>query len=85
MTAPISTADTAPATTAFAISPHDTAPLAQIVKGIYVGGAGQVTLRPLHASADVVYRNLPDSSYIAIRASHVRATGTTATFLVGEA
>ena len=34
---------------------------------------------------DVTYRNLPDASYIAVRASYVRASGTTATDLIAEA
>jgi len=50
-----------------------------------VGIGGDVTLRGVGASADVTYRNLPDASYIAVRASHVRATGTTASALIAEA
>lgn len=35
-------------------------------------------------AADVTYRNLPDASYIAVRARFVRATGTTAINLIAE-
>ncbi|MAQ30845.1 MAG: hypothetical protein CL950_12920 [Erythrobacter sp.] len=73
-----------PSRAPFAIDPHDSRPLASIPKGIYVGTGGDVTLRGIDASSDVTYRNLPDASYIAVRASHVRASGTTASNLVGE-
>lgn len=69
----------------YAVSPDDSTPLALVPKGIYVGTGGDVTLRGVDATADVTYRNLPDASYIAVRASHVRATGTTAVDLIAEA
>jgi len=69
----------------FNIVPSDAVALPADVKGIYVGTGGSVTLRGVDAAADVTYKNLPDASYIAVAASHVRATGTTATDLVGEA
>ena len=46
---------------------------------------GFVTLRGVGGARDVTYRNLPNASYIGVRASFVRATGTTATDLIGEA
>jgi hypothetical protein len=75
----------APATQAFAIVPSDSVELPSVTKAIYVGASGDVTLRPLRAAADVTYRNVPEGAYLTIRASHVRATGTTAGDLVGEA
>ena len=74
-----------PSRSPFAITPDDTTALAILPKGIYVGTGGDVTLRGVESAEDVVYRNLPDASYIAVRASHVRASGTTATDLIGEA
>ena len=74
-----------PSRAPFAILPSDTVPLPDLPKGIYVGTGGDVTLRGINAAADVTYRNLPDASYIAVRARFVRATGTTATALIGEA
>jgi hypothetical protein len=73
-----------PATDAFAITPSDTVELPAVTKAIYVG-SGHVTLRPVHASGDVTYRNVPTGSYLTVRSSHVRATGTTAGDLIGEA
>ncbi len=75
----------APARAPYAITPNDTVALPAVPRGIYVGSGGDVTLRGMDASADVTYRNLPDASYIAIRAAFVRATGTTATSLIAEA
>ena len=79
--------DTAPgpARAPFPIIPSDTTELPTFPKGIYVGSGGDVTLRGIEGSADVTYRNLPDASYIAVRARYVRATGTTASNLIAEA
>lgn len=74
-----------PSRAPFAILPSDTQPLSSVPKGIYVGRGGDLVIRGVDADADVTYRNLPDASYVAVRASHVRATGTTAADLVGEA
>lgn len=80
-----SDATNAPARAPFAITPHDVNEVAIIPKGIYVGTGGNVTLRGVGGTADVVYRNLPDASYINVRTQFVRATGTTAADLIGEA
>ena len=74
-----------PAAEAFAITPADGSALPLVTKAIYVGSAGHVTVRPARGAADVTYRNVPAGAYLTIRASHVRATGTTAGDLVGEA
>lgn len=74
-----------PSSYAFAIVPNDTNPLNTVTKAIYVGTTGHVTLRAVNSAADVVYRNVPAGSYLTVRASHLRAAGTTATDLVGEA
>lgn len=74
-----------PSRSPFTIVPDDNAGLPSVPKGIYVGIGGDVTLRGIDGTEDVTYRNLPDASYIAVRASHVRATGTTAANLIAEA
>lgn len=75
----------APSRAPFTITPSDTTALTLVPKGIYVGTGGNVVLRGVDGSADVTYRNLPDASYVAVRALYVRATGTTAGDLIGEA
>jgi hypothetical protein len=69
----------------YAITPHDTDPLPVVPKAIYVGTGGDVTLRGIGAEADVTFRNCPAGFQVVVRASHVRATGTTATDLVALA
>lgn len=78
-------AASSPSRAPFAITPHDTQNLEMIPKGIYVGTGGDVVLRGIDGLSDVTYRNLPDASYIAVQARYVRATGTSATDLIGEA
>ncbi|WP_197425924.1 hypothetical protein [Erythrobacter sp. CCH5-A1] len=69
----------------YAIVPHDTDPLPVVPKAIYIGTGGDVTLRGIGADADVTLKNLVSGQEICIRASHVRATGTTAGDLVALA
>lgn len=80
-----SDSEQAPSRAPFAIVPNDTNPLPGIPKGIYVGTGGDLVVRGIAGAADVTYRNLPDASYVNVRAGFVRATGTTATNLIGEA
>lgn len=75
----------APSRAPYAIVPHDTNPLPAVTKAIYVGTGGTVTLRGAAGSADVTYKNVASGSYLEVSASHVRATGTTAADLIGEA
>lgn len=74
----------APARLAFAITPHDTNPIATLPRAVIVGGAGNVTLRAVDSGADVTIAVVA-AQVLDIRASHIRATGTTATGLVGLA
>lgn len=76
---------TAPAEETFAISPDDNAELPQITKAIYVGDGGDVTLRASRSDIDTVFRNLPTGAILDVRVSAVRATGTTASNLIGLA
>lgn len=76
---------TAPSANPYPVVPSDTEPLTKLPKGIYVGTGGDVTLRGAGSDVDVTYRNLSDGSYIAVRASHIRETGTTASNMIAEA
>ncbi|KUO53190.1 MAG: hypothetical protein APF82_00965 [Sphingomonadales bacterium BRH_c42] len=69
----------------YAITPHDTDPLPIVPKAIFVGTAGDVTLRGVNGEADVTFRNLVAGYELCVRASHVRATGTTASDLIALA
>jgi hypothetical protein len=69
----------------FAIQPHDSDELPVLPKAIYVGTGGTVVLRGVDGASDVTFRNVPSGGVIDVRARCVRATGTTASDLVGLA
>lgn len=73
-----------PARDAFAVIPHDTNALPQLPKALLVGSAGTITLRAADGSADVAV-GVVAGQLVPIRASHVRATGTTAGQIVALA
>lgn len=81
------TADTlyAPAARSFAIVPDDEAALPIVPKAVYVGTGGTVRLRGMNDSDAISWINVPSGGLIPLRASHVLATGTTATDLIGLA
>lgn len=76
---------TSPSRKPFAITPSDAQALTIVPKRIFVGGGGDVCLRGIDASADVTYRNIANGVYLNVRPAFVRATGTTATHIIGEA
>ncbi|MDJ0979373.1 MAG: hypothetical protein QNI87_12675 [Erythrobacter sp.] len=71
-----------PSEEAFAIVPNDTETLPVVPKFLYVGGAGDVVLRSMNSEVDVIFKNVPAGAHLFVRASHVRATGTTASAIV---
>lgn len=71
-----------PATRAQAVTPHDTNPIADPPKGLYVGGAGNITMRGMNDTADTVWAGVPAGTVLPFRARYVRATGTSATFIL---
>jgi hypothetical protein len=75
----------APARNAFSVTPHDTAALASLPKAIYIGTSGNITLRAIDSTQDVVFFNVPSGSIIDVRAKFIRATGTTAANMIGLA
>jgi hypothetical protein len=69
---------TAPARRAVAVTPHDTNPLLDIPKALFVGTGGILTMRGAGDVADQVWKNVPDGTVLPFRAHYVRASGTTA-------
>lgn len=65
-----------------AITPHDTNPVSPTTAAIFVGGTGNITLRLMGDTADTVLNGCIAGTIYPLRASHVRAAGTTATGLV---
>lgn len=72
----------APSENTFPVTPSDLAALPKVAKYLYVGRGGNVILRAKNSGADVLFENVPAGGYIYVRASHVRATGTTAGAIV---
>jgi hypothetical protein len=72
---------TAPAREAFAITPSDTADLAQPSRAIYIGGSGTLRVRML--SGDVVdFSGLLGGAIYPFRVAQIMQSGTSATGLV---
>lgn len=69
----------------FAITPSDTAEITLQMKGIYVGGGGNLSVRGKDSSADVTFVGVPAGTILDIDPQLVLETDTTATNLVGLA
>jgi hypothetical protein len=74
-----------PANRAFSIVPNDGTDLEYVTTALYVGGAGDISLVSRAGGAPVILKAVPVGTILPIRVSRVRATGTTATNLVGLA
>lgn len=73
--------DTSTARNAIAVTPHDTNGIARC-RALYVGGAGNVTVRTNDDNADVLFTAVPAGSILPVSVKYVRSTGTTATAIV---
>lgn len=73
---------TAPASHGFAVTPHDANELAEVTRALYVGGAGAVAV-VLASGASLTLSGIAGGTILPLRLRQVRATGTTATNLVG--
>lgn len=74
-----------PANRVFPIAKSDTAELAFVTTGVYVGGAGDVAVKDRVSGDTVVFVAVPAGTLLPIRVGRVMATGTSATNLVGLA
>jgi hypothetical protein len=71
-----------PATRCIAITPSDSTPLSIPIKGIYVGGAGNLTVIAQSDGVAVTFTAVPVGTIIPVKAKFV-TTATTATLLIG--
>lgn len=69
-----------PAGDAALITPGASA-MANVTRGIYVGGAGNLNVTTLGGTT-VLFSAVPGGTIIPIRATHILATSTTATLIV---
>lgn len=60
-----------------AVTPSDSADLSDVTRGIYVGGAGDLTVAM--SGTNVTISGVTSGTFLPIRATRVLATGTTAT------
>ena len=67
---------------ATAITTSDTAELAYLPRGIYVGVGGDLNVDML-TGGTVLFKNVPTGAVLPIRVKRVRTTSTTATNMVG--
>lgn len=65
---------------AAAVTPHDANPLPEKASQLYVGGAGNVVA--VINDEDVTFAGVPAGTFLPVRVSQVKATGTTATNIV---
>ena len=72
-----------PATSAFAITPNDSADLAETTRAVYVGTGGNVTCILADDSSSVLFTTISSGTMLPIRVKKVLATGTTASGIVG--
>ena len=73
----------APAFDAFAITPNDATELTQAVRGIYVGGSGDLEVDMAGGETEVVFVGVLAGTILPIEVVRVRDANTTATNLVG--
>ncbi len=71
-----------PAEDGFSITPNDGADLSRVPRSIFVGGAGNVVLVTAKGT-ELTFNGLAAGSVLPVRANRVKATGTTATGLIG--
>jgi hypothetical protein len=72
-----------PARSAAAITPHNTNELARVTRAIYVGGGGNLTVFMVDDATSTGFPDVPPGSILPYRVRIVKATGTTATDIVG--
>lgn len=71
-----------PSVNASVVTPDDATELAYVTRGLYVGGAGALSVIMRDETEAVTFAGLPAGSVLPIRVKLVRATGTTATSIV---
>ena len=71
-----------PARHAFVVTPDDDADLIETTRGVYVGGAGALAI-VMQSGAEVTLSGIAAGTILPLRIQRIKATGTTATAIVG--
>lgn len=66
----------------FPITPSDSLPITQPCTGLYVGGTGVLVVETLNG-VELAFVGVPAGAVISMQVRKVKATGTTATSIVG--
>lgn len=67
----------------FAIVPSDVTDLEVVPRGIYVGVGGDITMTLAHSGTNLLFKNAQPGNVLPVRPLRVKASGTTATDLIG--
>ncbi|MPT47042.1 MAG: hypothetical protein E2598_01315 [Sphingobium sp.] len=73
-----------PSRSLYSVSPNNDTELPMLPKALYIGNGGDVVVRCVDDTNDVVFANVPSGSIIRARVRYVRATGTTASSIVAH-
>ena len=71
-----------PALHAFAVTPHDSNPLAETTRALYVGSAGSIAV-VMASGASVNFAVVPSGTVLPVRVTRVMSTGTSAADILG--
>lgn len=72
-----------PAREGFAITPNDGADLSANTRALWVGGAGNIVVDFVGSGSSITIAGVPAGTLLPFEVKRVRATGTTATNIVG--
>jgi len=64
------------------VTPSDTVDLAAPARGLWVGGAGAVSVQMYGDGATMIFSGIPAGTLLPVQVTRVNATGTTATNIV---
>ena len=71
-----------PASHGFAVTPNDSSDLGDLTRAVYVGGGGTM-VAILQSGAEVTLAGIAAGTMLPLRVRRIKATGTTATAMVG--
>lgn len=72
----------APAVDGFTVTPHDANPLTRTPRALFIGTGGNLVVTTMKGT-DITLKNIASGSIVSVRVNKVKATGTTATDIVG--
>lgn len=71
-----------PAENAFVVTPNDSVDLAHVTRGLWVGGAGNISVDLNGGQTAVLFSGVPAGTLLPLAVIRVRSTNTTATLIV---